>query len=156
MALNASVTKILLIVNVVGMLASAGLVYYAHNSIKPPQINPDEEWKKLMEKGIEQAQVSPIAIPKIILNLNSGANNLKFLELEMDILTFTEAQKEIIKNSHPAIYDTTVDICGNMESAELLSLSGKILLENRLRENINQKLGEKIIKEIFFSRYIIQ
>jgi flagellar basal body-associated protein FliL len=156
MALNALVSKILLIVNAVGMLACAGLVYYADSSIKPPQINPEDEWKKLMEKGIEQARIAPVPVPKIILNLNSGANNLKFLELEMDVLTFSEAQKEVIKNSHAIIYDTTVDICGNMESGELLSLSGKILLENRLRENINQKLGEKMIKEIFFSRYIVQ
>ena len=82
MALNASVSKILLIVNAVGMLACAGLVYYADSSIKPPQINPEDEWKKLMEKGIEQARIAPVPVPKIILNLNSGANNLKFLEIQ--------------------------------------------------------------------------
>jgi flagellar FliL protein len=156
MALNASASKILLIVNAVGMLASAGLVFYSHNSIKSEQINPEKEWQKLLEKGVEQAKITPIAVPKITVNLNSGANNLRFLDLEMDILTFAESQKQTIKEKHPLIFDTTIDICGNMEAGELLSLSGKILLENRLRENINQKLGEKIIKEIFFSRYVVQ
>jgi flagellar basal body-associated protein FliL len=43
-----------------------------------------------------------------------------------------------------------------MGPEELSTLSGKILLEDRLKREINKALNKTVVRSIFFPRYIVQ
>jgi flagellar FliL protein len=43
-----------------------------------------------------------------------------------------------------------------MKASELNSITGKILLESRIKKRLNSILGAPIIKRIYFSKFIIQ
>lgn len=149
--------KILIILNLVVVLAGAGLVFYSHNMIKPEPTNQDAETQKLKDEAIAQTQVTAVPIKKFVVNLHSRNTRLRYLDIEMNVLTFTDEQKEIVKANEHIFKDVVVEIASHLEPDELDSVTGKILLENKIKKRVNEKLGEPpVIKQIYFSGFVVQ
>jgi len=151
-----AVQKILLIVNVVVVLAGAGLVYYSHNMIKPEPTNQSAELENLKTSALEQAQVKSIPMKKFVVNLHSRGTRLRYLDVEMNILPFHDDQKELIKASEYIFKDVLIEIASHLAPEDLDTLSGKILLENKIKKQVNAKLGQPVVKQIYFSGFIVQ
>lgn len=143
-------------VNLVVVLAGAGLVYYAHNMIKPEPTNQTTELENLKTGAMEQAQVQAVPMKKFVVNLHSRGTRLRYLDVEMNILPFHNDQKELIKASEHVFKDVVIEIASHLEPEDLDTLSGKILLENKIKKQVNAKLGEPVVKQIFFSGFVVQ
>src|SRR5665647_184845 len=135
------VQKILILLNLVVAIAGAGLVYYAHNIIKPTPTDAAAEAENLKTSAFDQTQVQAVPIKKFVVNLHSRATRLRYLDLEMNLLTFHADQREIIKANEHIIKDIVVEVASHLDPDELDSITGKILLENRIKKEINKKLG---------------
>ena len=151
------VQKILIILNLVIVLAGAGLVYYSHNMLKPAPTDQAAETEALKNEAIATSQIQPVPIKKFVVNLHSGGSRLRYLDIEMNILPFQEEQKEIIKANEHIIKDVVIEIASHMEPNDLDSVTGKILLENRIKKQVNAKLGSSpVVKQIYFSGFVVQ
>lgn len=156
----AAVQKILILVNLVIALAGAGLVYYSHNMIKPEPTNQVAEAESIKTQAMEKAQLQPVPIKKFVVNLHSKSTRLRYLDLEMNILTFHEDQKELIKSNEHILKDIVVEIASNLDPEDLDTVTGKILLENKIKKQVNAKLdssgNQPVIKQIYFSGFVVQ
>ncbi len=150
------VQKILIILNLVVVLAGAGLVYYAHNMIKPEPTNQAAEAESLKTNAVEQAQVQALPMKKFVVNLHSRETRLRYLDVEMNILPFHNDQKELIKANEYLLKDILIETASHLAPEDLDTLSGKILLENKLKKQINAKLGQPVVKQIYFSGFVVQ
>jgi flagellar FliL protein len=149
--------KILIILNLAVVLAGAGLVYYSHNLMKPEATNQAAETEKLKNEAIAQTQVQPVPIKKFVVNIHSRSSRLRYLDIEMNVLTFTDQQKELIKANEYIFKDVVIEIASHLDPDDLDSVTGKILLENRIKKRVNEKLGEPpVIKQIYFSGFVVQ
>jgi flagellar FliL protein len=61
-----------------------------------------------------------------------------------------------MKTNVSVVLDRLIVISSKMGADELNTLTGKILLEDRLRKDINTIFGKPVVKSIFFSRYTVQ
>ncbi|MEC8623527.1 MAG: flagellar basal body-associated FliL family protein, partial [Bdellovibrionota bacterium] len=59
------------------------------------------------------------------------------------------------KNKH-IVRDTFLDIAGEMSPEELNSLTGKLLLESRIKNRLNKDMGSKIVQELYFTKFVVQ
>lgn len=151
------VQKILIILNLVIVLAGAGLVYYSHNMLKPAPTDQKAETEAMKNEAVANTQIQPVPIKKFVVNLHSKSSRLRYLDLEMNILTFREDQKEIIKANEHIFKDTVIEIASQLEPDDLDSVTGKILLENKIKKQVNAKLGEPpVVKQIYFSGFVVQ
>ena len=150
------VQKILIILNLVVVLAGAGLVYYAHNIIKPEPTNQAAEAESLKTNAAELAQVQALPMKKFVVNLHSRESRLRYLDVEMNILPFHNDQKELIKANEYILKDILIETASHLAPEDLDTLSGKILFENKLKKQINAKLGQPVVKQIYFSGFIVQ
>lgn len=150
------VQKILILLNLVIVLAGAGLVFYSHNMLKPEPTNQAAEAENMKKDALESAQIQPVPIKKFVVNLHSRSTRLRYLDLEMNILTFHEDQKELIKANEHIFKDVVIEIASHLEPDELDSVTGKILLENKIKKQVNAKLGQPVVKQIFFSGFVVQ
>ncbi len=150
------VQKVLILVNLVVALAGAGVVYYAHNIIKPEPTNQAAEADALKSNAMTQTQLQPVPIKKFVVNLYSKATRLRYLDLEMNILTFHEDQKPIIKDKEHIFKDIVVEIASQLSPEDLDTVTGKILLENKIKKQVNAKLGQPVVRQIFFSGFVVQ
>lgn len=148
--------KILIIINFAVVLLGLGLVYYSHNMLKPEPTNQAEEAESLKVKALETSQFQPVPIKKFVVNLHSKSTRLRYLDLEMNILTFHSDQKELVKQNEHILKDIVIEIASQLQPDELDSVTGKILLENRIKKQVNAKLGQPVAKQIFFSGFVVQ
>ena len=151
------VEKVLILVNLIVALAGAGVVFYSHNILKPPPTDQKAEEQALKDNALAGAQIKPVPIKKFVVNLHSGGSRLRYLDLEMNILTFQEDQKEIIKSNEHIFKDTVIELASHLGPEDLESVTGKILLESRIKKQVNAKLGEQpVVKQIYFSGFVVQ
>jgi flagellar FliL protein len=151
------VQKILIIVNLVVVLLGAGLVYYSHNMLKPEPTDQAAEALAMKNDAVASTQILPVPIKKFVVNLHSRSTRLRYLDLEMNVLTFTEDQKTIIKANEHIFKDVVIEIGSQLEPEDLDSVTGKILLENKIKKQVNARLGDQpVVKQIFFSGFVVQ
>ena len=149
--------KILIILNLVIVLAGAGLVFYSHNMIKPEPTDQSAEVEGLKTGALESLDVRPVAIPKLAVNLHSRGSRLRYLNIEMNVLPFTNDQAEIIKSNQHVFKDAVIEIASQLGPEDLDTVTGKILLENRIKKQVNAKLGSSpVVKQIYFSVFVVQ
>lgn len=149
--------KILIIINLVVALAGAGLVFYSHNMLKPEPTDQEAQAQALKDEALANTQMKPVPIKKFVVNLHSRSSRLRYLDLEMNVLTFTEEQKGLVKANEHIFKDVVIEIASHLEPDDLDSVTGKILLENKIKKAINAKLGNQpVVKQIYFSGFVVQ
>ena len=151
-----SIDKILFITATVVALASAGLVYYSHNMIQKVKTNESAEFSQMADGLVSDLNIPKVSLEEISVNLYSRKTRLRFLNIKLDLELFQNGMQEKLKDLTPVINDQLIDIAGNMKASELNSITGKILLESRIKKRLNSLLGAPIIKRIYFSKFIIQ
>jgi flagellar protein FliL len=148
--------KIIMLANLVFILLAAGVVFYSHTMIKPPRTDQALEREKLQKDAIQGAQLQPVPIKRFVVNLHSRPTRLRYLDLEMNVLTFSENQKEIIRQNEHIFKDSVVEIASHLSPEDLDTVTGKILLENKIKTRVNQKFGQPVVRQIYFSGFVVQ
>jgi flagellar FliL protein len=149
--------KILIIANLVIVLLGAGVVFYSHNILGPEATDQAAEVQALKDQALSSGQIQPVPIKKFVVNLHSRNTRLRYLDLEMNVLTFHEDQKQIVKANEHVFKDVVIEIGAQLDPDDLDSVTGKILLENRIKKQVNAKLGSSpVVKQIYFSGFVVQ
>lgn len=148
--------KILMLANLIFVLLAAGVVIYSHTMIKPAPTDQVLEKEKLQKDAIQGAQLQPVPIKRFVVNLHSRATRLRYLDLEMNVLTFSEEQKQIIRSNEHIFKDAVVEIASRLSPEDLDTVTGKILLENKIKTRVNQKFGQPVVRQIYFSGFVVQ
>lgn len=152
--------NILVGVMVLSTLGVMGLFYYTEKIYKRPPINEEAEKAALMNTVDAKAIPFFFKVDKMTISLTPRADasntRMRWLELEIHLVLFESSDQEFVKTNLPVIQDRIIEIASKMSPEELNSLSGKILLEDRLRREMNKALGKVAVKNIFFASYIVQ
>ncbi|MBD67037.1 MAG: hypothetical protein CME62_17680 [Halobacteriovoraceae bacterium] len=153
---NPTLDKILLLINGAIVAAATALVIYSHMGIKAPPINEGAEFGSAIESSMDEFQKVPLSMEEIVVNLYSREARLRFLDTKMDIELFKESDRDFVTSLKPIINDALIDIAGNMKPSEVNSVTGRILLETRIKERVNKHARRPVIKKIYFSKFIVQ
>ncbi|TDJ09019.1 MAG: flagellar basal body-associated FliL family protein [Deltaproteobacteria bacterium] len=121
-----------------------------------PQIDEAIARKKFLEDGRKLKVTNTLKIKKLIINLPARTRKLRFLDLSTHIVPFDESDLRILEEQEYIIRDSIIEIAGKMQAEELNSISGKLLLEDRIIKKVNNIYKQDIIKELFFSRFLVQ
>ena len=76
--------------------------------------------------------------------------------MELLMIPFKNDGAKVLEDNQAIVNDTIITISSKMDPNELNTISGKILLENRLRKTINERLHEEVVREILFQHFVIQ
>ncbi len=148
--------KILLGLNGLVALAAAGIVYYSHFMIKPPPTNITTEEQALYDKAQSESQVSAYTISSKPVNLYHEGSRLRHLSTELSIIPFKESDKEILKTHEYIVKNALIEVAAHMSPEEVSTLTGKLLLESRIKKYVNESLGAPVIKKIYFGKFTVQ
>ena len=154
------IDTILLGVMLLATLAVVGLFYYTEKIYKKPLIDEAAEKAALLNSVEARGIPTFFKVDKMTVSLipkNEAANSrMRWLEIEMHLVLFDAADLESMKTNLPLVQDRIIDISSKMGPDELNSLSGKILLEERLKREINKSLSHPVVKNIYFASFIVQ
>lgn len=153
---NPGVDKIIMGLNAIVVGGAAALVFFAHNMIKPPSVDEQAQYTGMARDAMVDFKKQPVLFDEVVVNLYSRERRLRFLNLIMSLDVYEEGQQQRVDTMKPIIFDALIDITGNMKPEELNSITGKILLETRLKNKINTIVDHKLVKKVYFSKFIIQ
>lgn len=148
--------KILIGLNLATLLGGLGIFIYTTKIYKKPLPEDSIEFTGLQDEARKNTEVEPFKIEKLTINLYSQQSRLRFLDLEIFLLPFNNDFKKTLEKFKSVIIDMVIETCSDMSPEDLNSISGKILLESRIKKRINTYLGEQIVREIFFYSFVVQ
>lgn len=153
---NPLLDKILLGLNGAVVLTAAGLVYYAHTGIKAPPTDQALEEKNLQSDAVALSQVTAFAMKPMTVNLYSPGSRLRYLKVDINLLPFKQQDTELLKAHQYVVQNELIRIAAGMTPEELGSITGKILLESRLKKAVNDSFPAPVVKSIFFGAFLVQ
>lgn len=146
-------------------LAVVGLFYYTEKVYVKPPVDENKE-KEAFFKDHQDTKTIPtlFKVEKLLIGLSSEEkkpnSRMHYLELEVHLVLFKDEQVGIAKAYLPMIQDRIITIASKMHFDDLLNLTGRILLEDRLIRSINQEMkkstNETLVKQIYFTRFSVQ
>ena len=138
------------------LLLVLGLLAYHQYIYERPLPSNEEEQEKLFADAKASVYPEILKIDKIVINLPSRSSRLRFLEITLNIIPFKPGKIELVEANKAKINDIIIEIGSRMTPNELNSVSGKLLLKSRLKRALNKSLGEQFIKDLVFSKFVVQ
>ena len=147
------INKILLYLSLLVTALTLGMYIYWYRYEKPAPSDTagTEKLLTVKEKSTDTFQVK-----KIVINLPSRPGRLRFFETSINFVPYLDTDVKILEDHEFILRDSIIEIARKMKEDELNTVSGKLLLEERLINQINSIFKRNIIKEIYFSAFVIQ
>lgn len=151
---------ILLALSLVTTIAVIGLFYYTEKMYVKPPINEEEEKTKLLKESAAKTLPVLYKIDKMLISLSPTKDNFQlrmhWLEVEMSLSLFKEDDQSFVKAYQPVVLDRIINTTSKMGAEEINTVTGKLVLEERLKNEINKALDKKIVRNIFFNKFVVQ
>jgi flagellar FliL protein len=154
----AKINTILIFLTALVTAGALGVFVYTLIIFKKPGIDNETEFAKMkvdVTKSVEV--VKPYTTEPILVNLiGSTSARLRFLSIVVNFVAISNDQVEKFETNKIEIKDMIIDITSKMRPDELNQVTGKILLNERIKTRLNEFYKEQIVKDIFFSEYVVQ
>jgi flagellar protein FliL len=154
---NTAVDKLIMGLCLLVGLSVTGLFVYTEMLYKKKLPDNATETQAMLDET-KQAAVVPAAykIERIVVNLPTGNERMRYLELGLSITPFRAEHVEQLQKSKEVVNDGVIAAATGMTAQDLSSVTGKIVLEERIKKAVHERLGGEIIKEIFFTKFVVQ
>ncbi|HLE11780.1 MAG TPA: flagellar basal body-associated FliL family protein [Bacteriovoracaceae bacterium] len=151
-----SLNNILGMLSVAATAATLGFFIYLNSFYERPTPSNESELEALKNDTAKVVVTETFQVKKLVINLNSPPERLRYLDLTAQLVPFKVETIPIIEKNAAFIRDTIIKTAGAMAPDELNTISGKILLEDRIKRTVNNKLQINLIKKILFTDFVIQ
>ncbi len=153
---NKLVDNIILILSFLATAACVGVFVYTEVVYQKPLPDGQAELGKLISDNKKMAFPAPFKLDPLIINLNSRKTRLRFLSVEAQLVPFNHDSDDRFETYRSMINDAIINIAGHMTAEELNSISGKILLEERIKKSVNSIVKAQLVKGVLFTKFVIQ
>lgn len=99
---------------------------------------------------------STVELDPFIVNLKSSGGPDRYLKSTIVLVLSNEPVKEEIANRIPQIKDSVITVLSSKSTEEVLSIQGKFDLKVELIKRINAVISTGVVRELFFTEFVIQ
>lgn len=152
--------KILGFVLIAGNFAVVGggayLTYQNTMGYKPAVLREPaaiEQLKAEREAGGQKVDIN-YTLPPFTVNLAGNPRRLVRVEMTLEMLD-EEGFEEVVQ-LNPAARDAIVRILNAKEFKDVETIQGKLFLKDQIAVTLNQHLKTGVVKDIFFSDFVVQ
>jgi flagellar FliL protein len=153
---NKILDYVLLAFSFLSAAALLGIVFYSNFIYQRPLPSEQAEFAKMQAAARNVVFAESFKLNNIVVNLPHPTAKLRFLDMILHLVPFEGKHVEMLEKYKPQISDIVISVSSKMKPDDLNTATGKILLESRIKEQINDLLGKAIVKEILFSKFVIQ
>lgn len=144
-----------LVLNLAVTGGGAALTYMYTIGYQKPVINEFTEEAKLEEMRLYMED-NPIVYTMEPFTVNLRGRPKKTIRMEMSVeMLSEEGFEELIRNGGKA-RDEIVHILNGKKFEDLESIQGKLFLKDQIARRINSYLDSGVVKDIYFSDFVVQ
>jgi flagellar FliL protein len=117
------------------------------------------KYKKANENKAEKEEKVSIIIPlkSFVVNLfDKKGIGKRYLKISMEIEVSKEEDKVKVENNIPQLRDTVLILLSSQTLKEINTMEGKLELKNAIVLRMNQVLGYKTVRRIYFTEFVVQ
>lgn len=148
--------QIIIALTLLATIVTVGVFVYTNIIYKKELPNGAKEIEALKKDFTQINFPHTYVLDKITVNLDSETRRLRFLDVQVNLVLFNEDDSEALDVIKPQIYDIIIDVAAGIEPDELNSLSGKLIFESRIKKRVNTLAKKRIVKEVFYSVFVVQ
>lgn len=97
-----------------------------------------------------------VPMESFVVNLNTEGKGSTYLKTQVSLLYTEEDYAAVITNKTSLIRDVVIKDLMEYKPQELLVEGGLEAVKVKLRTSINSALGQEVVKEIYFTDFLIQ
>lgn len=147
---------ILVVADLAVMGGGAAMTYQGTLGWHPPSVREPaaiEELKKEREtEGVRDSVL--YTLPTFTVNLEGQPRRLIRVSLTLEMLD-KDGFEEVVRNS-PAARDAIVRILNAKTYDDIETIQGKLFLKDQIAVTLNKSLEEGVVKDVYFSDFLIQ
>lgn len=148
------------VVNIAVCGGSAALVYMSTMAWENPQITEESlrrELASVNEKGGEESNTPYIyTMDKFIVNLGGEPKRTIRIEINLEMLSKDGFEEVMNVENRAQARDRIVRLLNDQNFASLEPLQGKLFLKDQIVHEVNQVLKKGIVKDVYFSDFVVQ
>jgi flagellar FliL protein len=150
-------TIIFAVVNLAVLGGGAFLVYSSTMGWHSPEIT-EAELEKDMASESDDARYAPyiFTMDKFTVNLGGEPKRTIRLEVSLQMLGKDGYEEIMSPDSRAKARDKIVGILNDKTFNELESIQGKLFLKDAIAAQVNGVLKEGVVKDVFFSDFVVQ
>jgi len=117
----------------------------------PEKISPQENTKKKEESTITY----PID-PFIVNLMDESGSGKRYLKVGMILEIGNQEQGLILERYKPQLRDTILLLLSSRSIREIGTMEGKLELKQAIISRISQVLGDKTVRKVYFTEFVVQ
>jgi flagellar FliL protein len=117
------------------------------------------KYKKSNENKAEKEKQVSIIIPlkSFVVNLfDKRGLGKRYLKISMELEVGSEEDRTKVENNVPRLRDTVLILLSSQTLKEINTMEGKLELKNAVILRMNQILGNKTVRSIYFTEFVVQ
>ncbi len=111
--------------------------------------------KKVRDKSHTVGTGVAHELETFLVNL-ADADRRRYIRATISLAIRAEKDEEGVMNAVPRIRDAVLMLLSSKLAEELMTVEGKTILHEELREQINSAIGEQLVEAVYLINFIIQ
>lgn len=154
--LIALLPKIILGLNFAGMALGGYLAYLGTIGLTPKVMREMEASKYIYDEEIFNEKPVTYSLEAFTVNLSDQGDDQRIVQVEVTLEMLNEDGFEEVVSMGAHARDTIVTILNGKEFPELQTIQGKLFLKDEITVALNKQLKRSFIKDVYFSRFVLQ
>jgi flagellar basal body-associated protein FliL len=147
--------EILALVSVVMVTAAIGLSWFATNKVTRPLADPKDGEAILLREANERIKALFVSYKKIQTNILTDSDRLRHIEVEVTLEPMNFQSIEKLKSLETYVTNELISIVSEMSYDELISISSKIVIGEKIKNRVNETTQSEIVKRVLFPTFIV-
>lgn len=149
------VTIAFIVIDLIVMLGSTYFIYTQTKGRVYHSVTEKEEFKKLEEERVfKEDEPILFTMDPFIINLNGFPKRVIRMTVNLEMLD-EDGFEEVITLGSKA-RDVIVQLINSKNYQDIASIQGKLLLKDEIALNLNQSLKSGVIRDVYFSDFVVQ
>lgn len=147
--------EILALVSALLVVGAIGLGWFATHKIKRAEVLPDDGIVSLQKEAQERLKALFVTYKKIQTNILTDGDRLRHIEIELSLEPMNPRVVEQLKSMETFVDNEVISIVSEMSYDELISISSKIVISEKIKNRINEEAKVEIVKRILFPTFTV-
>ena len=147
--------EVIALVSVLIVVGAVGLGWYATHKIQRPIPDAAEGVTSLMDEAKQKITAHFVTYKKIQTNIQTESDRLRHAEIELTLEPVSSEFMEQLKAEETFATNELISIVSEMTFEELTSISSKIVIGEKLKSRINEKMKGEFVKRVLFPTFIV-
>lgn len=146
--------KLLVILNIGATGIGGYLAYLGTIGMTPETIREAQARKMIYNENVFEDKPVTYSLDPFTVNLADNEDRIVQIKVTLEMLDENGFEEVVSMGAHAR--DTIVTILNGKKFLELQTIQGKLFLKDEITVALNKQLKRSFIKDIYFSRFVLQ